>query len=105
MQVHVSALSVVSKLTSDCVVQQLPTGYDGGKRTRCTDRFVRYPYPKHLYSQYKQEFYGNKMKDSNVRNHKLAFNPEKETKIINPHKMELLTTAKTVHTGAHGERA
>lgn len=23
-----------------------PAVYEGGKRTRCTDRFVRYPYPK-----------------------------------------------------------
>ncbi len=40
-----------------------------------------------------------------MRNHKLAFNPEKETKIINPHRMELITTAKTVHDGSKGERA
>lgn len=30
---------------------------------------------------------------------------EKETKIINPHKMELATTTKTVHDGTYGERA
>ena len=83
----------------------MPIGYGGGKPTRCTDRFVRYPYPKHLYSQYKQEFFGKKFKDSNVKNHKLAFNPEKESKIINPHKMDLVTTNKAVHDGTRGEKA
>jgi hypothetical protein len=58
-----------------------------------------------LVSQYKQEFFGNKLKDANVKSHKVAFNPEKETKIINPHKMELATTAKTVHNGEKGEKA
>jgi len=28
------------------IVNSLPVGYEGGKKTRCTDRFVRYPYPK-----------------------------------------------------------
>lgn len=32
---------------------QAPLGYENGKRTRCTDRFVRYPYPKQLFSAYK----------------------------------------------------
>jgi hypothetical protein len=64
----------------------LPVGYGGGK-TRCTDRFVRYPYPK-LFSNYKQN-YPNKATQSHFQDHKLAFNLEKETKIINPHKMDM----------------
>jgi len=27
-------------------------GYSGGRKTRCTDKFVRYPYPKTLLSGY-----------------------------------------------------
>ena len=27
-------------------------GYQGGRKTRCTDKFVRYPYPKTLSSGY-----------------------------------------------------
>jgi hypothetical protein len=58
-----------------------------------------------LFSQYKQEFFGDKLKDANVKCHKVAFNPEKETKIINPHKMELATQTKTIHDGTFGEKA
>jgi len=68
----------------------LPTGYEGARKTRCTDRFVRYPYPK-LYSNYKQN-YSKKLKDARVQSHKQAFNLEKESKIINPHRMEKSTT-------------
>jgi hypothetical protein len=58
-----------------------------------------------LFTQYKQEFFGDKQKDSNVKNHKLAFNLEKESKIINPHRMELATTTNAVHNGEKGEKA
>jgi hypothetical protein len=78
----------VSILVSTFLVNNLPTGYVG-KRTRCTDRFVRYPYPKQLYSNYKQCYPGGKLAVAGVKNHKEAFNLEKEAKIINPHKMEL----------------
>ena len=54
-----------------------------------------------MYSVYSQHNY-NKLKDTDVRCHKDAFNMEKETKIINPHKMELATTTKTVHDGTYG---
>jgi hypothetical protein len=47
-QIHVSCLQI----TSDA---RLPVGYEGARETRCTDRFVRYPYPK-LFSSYKQNF-------------------------------------------------
>jgi hypothetical protein len=40
-----------------------------------------------------------------VKSHKEAFNLEKEAKIINPHKMELQTTAKEVFRGEKGEKA
>jgi len=40
-----------------------------------------------------------------VKNHKLAFNLEKESKIINPHKMEMATTTNAVHNGEKGEKA
>lgn len=95
---------VERKTTEPDAFGSLPKGYSTGKKTRCTDNFVRYPYPK-LYSNYKQNFYGSKLKDAGAKSHKEAFNLEKETKIINPHKMELATTTKTTHTGAKGEKA
>lgn len=75
------------------LVNNLPVGYEGGKKTRCTDRFVRYPYPKQMYTNYKVHY---PRKESLAKNHKEAFNLEKETKIINPHPMELKTTFKEV---------
>mmetsp|Transcript_12894 Transcript_12894/g.17342 ORF Transcript_12894/g.17342 Transcript_12894/m.17342 type:complete len:138 (+) Transcript_12894:197-610(+) len=73
--------------------EALPTGYHGSRQTRCVDRFVRYPYPKTLFSNYRQNYH-NKLKETNVKNHKQAFNLEKEAKIINPHAMDLKTTHK-----------
>ena len=78
-------------------------GYSGGKKTRCTDRFVRYPYPKQLHSNYKVNFAPGKLEKAGVKSHKQAFNLEKETKIINPHKMETKTTAKEEFRGLKGE--
>ena len=86
------------------IVQGLPTGYQGSRQTRCVDRFVRYPYPKALFSNYRQNYPG-KLKNTEVKNHKEAFNLEKESKIINPHRMDLQTTNKTKYTGAKGEKA
>lgn len=75
----------------------MPIGYHlDGKKTRCYDRFVRYPYPNSATSNYKKEF---AQKNAYAKNHKEAFNLEKESKIINPHKMELQTTMKEVHNG------
>lgn len=53
-------------------------------------------------SYYKKEF---ARKDAYAKDHKLAFNLEKESKIINPHKMELETTMRQVHNGQKGKRA
>lgn len=73
-------------------------GYSGsmsvGRRTRCTDRFVKYPYPKNVVSNYKKE-YPSKMSQAYIMGEKDAFNIEKEHKIINPHKMDLVTTNTT----------
>ena len=85
-------------------VSGLPTGYQGARATRCTDRFVRYPYPKTLFSNYRQNYHG-KLTQTEVKSHKKAFNLEKEAKIINPHAMDLVTTNKTRFTGQKGERA
>lgn len=65
----------------------------GQKRKRCTDRFVKYPYPKAVRSNYKQDYYDKKDYIKAVRP-KEAFNIEKEHKIINKHKMDLSTTCK-----------
>ena len=81
----------------------MPTGYQGSRMTRCTDRFVRYPYPKTLFSNYRQNYYG-KMGQTEVKSHKKAFNLEKEAKIINPHKMDLSTTNKVSYKGKPGEK-
>ena len=43
------------------------------------------------FSYYKKEF---TKKNMNAKDHKEAFNLEKESKIINPHKMESNTTMK-----------
>ena len=68
------------------------TGYPGGRKTRVTDKFVRYPYPKTLVSGYQKDF-GDKLKKTLVVKNGESFNLEKEAKIINPHKMDLATTA------------
>ncbi len=62
---------------------------------------MKYPYPKVLFSNYRQNYYG-KIKEAHIKNHKDAFNLEKEAKIINPHKMDLATTNKTVYKGEKG---
>ena len=63
------------------------------KRNRCSDRFVKYPYPKNLISNYQKE-YPSKHGTTHMISKEDAFNIEKEHKIINPHKMELSTTNK-----------
>lgn len=78
----------------------MPVGYSGVRDTRCTDRFVRYPYPK-LFSNYKQN-YPNKASQCKYKSHKDAFNLEKEAKIINPHRMDLHTTTAETFKGRKG---
>jgi hypothetical protein len=65
-------------------------GYNAGRKTRCTDKFVRYPYPKTLLSGYQKDF-RDTLKSSLMVKKQEAFNLEKEAKIINPHKMESST--------------
>lgn len=66
----------------------------GTRRKRCSDRFVKYPYPKSMVTNYKKEYH-KKNDKAIVVTQKEAFNPEKEHKIINPHKMDMTTTNKT----------
>ena len=81
----------------------MPIGYHlDGRKTRCYDRFVRYPYPSKANSYYQKEF---QRKGAFAKDHKRAFNLEKEAKIINPHKMDLQTTQRQVHDGSFGKRA
>lgn len=68
-------------------------GYAGGRKTRVTDRFVRYPYPKTMGTGYTRDFKDRLAKAVVMKNGE-GFNLEKEAKIINPHKMDLKTTAK-----------
>ena len=65
---------------------------------------MRYPYPKTLFSNYRQN-YANKLMQTDVKPHKQAFNLEKEAKIINPHAMDLKTTNKQKYQGKKGEPA
>jgi hypothetical protein len=67
-------------------------GYQGGRKTRCTDKFVRYPYPKTLSSGYQKD-YNDKLRKTIVLKNGESFNLEKEAKIINPHKMDMGTTS------------
>ena len=53
---------------------------------------MRYPYPKSLLSGYQKDFQ-RKNKETIVTKKGEAFNLEKESKIINPHKMDLGTTS------------
>lgn len=53
-------------------------------------------------SYYKKEF---AKKDAFAKDHKNAFNLEKEARIINPHKMDLNTTTQEVYKGKRGDRA
>lgn len=100
-RVRVSNGIVSSNFRFLSLVDPIPTGYAGSRKTRCTDRFVRYPYPKALFSNYRQNFYG-KLRDTTVKCHKDAFNLEKEAKIINPHRMDLSTTNKVTFTKKKG---
>ena len=68
-------------------------GYPAARKTRVTDRFVRYPYPKTMGTANTREFKDRFAKAVIIKNGE-GFNLEKEAKIINPHKMEVKTTAK-----------
>ncbi len=61
---------------------------------RCTDRFVRYPYPKCATTSFYQKEFANKLKKAKILTEADAFNLEKEARIINPHPMDLSTTQK-----------
>jgi|JI9StandDraft_1071089.scaffolds.fasta_scaffold338265_1 hypothetical protein len=77
---------------NNTVLSQI-TPEKGARRKRQTDRFVKYPYPKAVRSNYKQDYYDKKEHIKDVMP-KEAFNIEKEHKIINNHKMDLNTTVK-----------
>ena len=49
-----------------------------------------------MITNYQKEYHA-KLKEALVMPSKEAFNPEKEHKIINPHRMELNTTNKTTY--------
>eukprot|EP00349_Pseudokeronopsis_sp_Brazil_P007977 CAMPEP_0202964028 /NCGR_PEP_ID=MMETSP1396-20130829/8087_1 /ASSEMBLY_ACC=CAM_ASM_000872 /TAXON_ID= /ORGANISM="Pseudokeronopsis sp., Strain Brazil" /LENGTH=134 /DNA_ID=CAMNT_0049685783 /DNA_START=492 /DNA_END=893 /DNA_ORIENTATION=+ len=62
---------------------------------RIIDRFIKYPYPSNIITQYKKEYRQKEgdMKAGNFTKEQ-AFNLEKEHKIINPHNMDMHTTAR-----------
>ena len=84
-----------AKLSKSLTATMNPTG---GRKTRCTDKFVRYPYPKTMNTGYKKDF-KDALKSHLVLVKSEAFNLEKEAKIINPHKMEIKTMNQTAFTG------
>lgn len=65
---------------------------------RITDRFVKYPYPTGVITNYKKDYNkGNGVGSENVKDvehRKMAFNLEKEHKILNPHRMDMKTTTR-----------
>ncbi len=63
---------------------------------RIIDRFVHYPYPNNIITNYKKDYNkaGGIENARDVEHRKQAFNLEKEHKIINPHPMDAATTAK-----------
>lgn len=67
---------------------------DGRGQKRIIDRFVKYPYPSNIITNYKKDFTKGKQEGLGDPTVKEAFNLEKEHKIINPHKMDMKTTAK-----------
>ena len=70
--------------------------FKGTRVTRCTDKFVRYPYPKCVNSYYQKE-HRDYLKNTIVLRKGEAFNLEKETKIINPHRVETTTQSKNTY--------
>jgi len=76
-------------------LQQTQNNQSGVKLTghkRIIDRFVKYPYPQNIITNYKKDFHP---RTALYQPHKdEAFNLEKEHKIINPHQMDLNTTKK-----------
>ena len=70
--------------------QTIGGGYQGTRVTRCTDKFVRYPYPKRMQSTY-QETQKDFLRNTLVVKKGDAFNLEKEAKIINPHRVDTTT--------------
>lgn len=62
------------------------------------DRFVKYPYPQNIITNYKKDY--NKANGAgservqDIEHRKEAFNLEKEHKILNPHQMDMKTTAR-----------
>jgi hypothetical protein len=88
----------VDKYGHDLTMKLLTStlGYQGGRRTRCTDKFVRYPYPKNIGSEYQKDFcHASKVNAKDLTGE--AFNLEKEAKIINPHRMDMNTTSKNFY--------
>ena len=60
---------------------------------RIIDRFVKYPYPANIITNYKKDYNGYSGSAHRITNEE-AFNLEKEHKIINPHGMDFKTTTR-----------
>lgn len=58
---------------------------DGKGQKRILDRFVKYPYPSNIISNYRKDFVDKDAAPVDIECRKEAFNLEKEHKIINPH--------------------
>ena len=55
-------VTVIDRLNKD--IDSVVTA-SGTRRKRCSDRFVKYPYPKSLISNYQKDFH-NKLADTKV---------------------------------------
>ncbi len=67
---------------------------DGKGQKRIIDRFVKYPYPSNIITNYKKDFESREAAQVDVKCRKEAFNLEKEHKILNPHSMDMKTTTR-----------
>ena len=67
------------------------------KKKRVIDRFVRYPYPSNIITNYQKDYdklINKKYTSIGAFSPEQAFNLEKEHKILNPHNMDMKTTTR-----------
>ncbi|CDW73089.1 UNKNOWN [Stylonychia lemnae] len=87
-----------NKYLTQFSITQTSDGQPRKGQHRIIDRFVKYPYPNNIGTNYRKDFNKQNGADSNAvmdkEHRKQAFNLEKEHKIINPHQMDLKTTAR-----------
>ena len=82
-----------TKVNSKSKGMELLSANTGAKRI--TDRFVKYPYPSNVTSNYQKDFVKQKPDNRGRTPHKQAFNLEKEPKTQTKHKFNANTSHMT----------